>query len=337
MAEIAERKVLIPANAPAREAVERALRNDGWQSVAYGDAREAEDVLSKGAAAAAVVVLGPRDLPSRIEVIKVVRRLCPDAFVVGIGDGGGEANADAVLRSGSTPEELAAAVAAGASVREARLAERVLREKLRVLEERERAQAERIQELEDQCLRLRTWARAAEEQAIRDELTDLYNRRQFMRVAENELDRARRDKSSFAIAMLDIDHFKAYNDAYGHIKGDELLARFGLVLLKNTRRMDTVARYGGEEFILLLPETHESGKGDLNPVRLVERLRQAIERDPILNGPNNTIAPITISAGVVRFPADGRTATVSEMIQEVDVRLFRAKHAGRNRICASAQ
>ena len=335
MVEVAEKKVLIPANAPAREAVERALRNDGWQSVAYGDAREAEDALSKGAAA--VVLLGVGEQPNRVEVIKVVRRLCPDAFVVGIGDGGGDASADAVLRSGATPQELAVAVAAGASVREARSAERALREKLRAIEEQARVQAERILELEDQCLRLRTWARTAEEQAIRDELTDLYNRRQFMRVADNELDRARRDNSSFAIAMLDIDHFKAYNDAYGHVKGDELLAHFARVLLKNTRRMDTVARYGGEEFIILLPETHEAGKVNLDPVRLVERLRQAIERDPILNGQNKTDAPITISAGVVRFPADGRTGTVLEMIQEVDSRLFRAKHAGRNRICASPE
>ena len=249
--------------------------------------------------------------PDRVEVIKVVRRLCPDAFVVGIGDGGGDASADAVLRSGTTPQELAAAVSAGASVREARSAERALREKLQAIEEREReSRPSASWSSRTSALRLRTWARTAEEQAIRDELTDLYNRRQFMRVADNELDRARRDKSSFAIAMLDIDHFKAYNDAYGHVKGDELLAQFARVLVKNTRRMDTVARYGGEEFILLLPETHEAGKVDMDPVRLVERLRQAIERDPILNGPNKTDAPITISAGVVRFPADGRTGTV---------------------------
>ena len=112
-----------------------------------------------------------------------------------------------------------------------------------------------------------------------------------MRVADNELDRARRDKSRFAIAMLDIDHFKAYNDAYGHVKGDELLAQFARVLLKNLRRMDTVARYGGEEFIILLPETHEAGKANLDPIRLVERLRQAIERDPILNGENKRTRP----------------------------------------------
>ncbi len=335
MIEVSEKKVLIPTDAPAREAVESALRNDGWLSVAYGDAREAEDALTKGAAA--VVLLGQGDQPYRVEVIKVVRRLCPDAFVVGIGEGGGDARADAVLRAGTTPEELVVAVAAGASVREARSAERALREKFQAIEEQARVQAGRILELEDQCLRLRTWARTAEEEAIRDELTDLYNRRQFMRVAENELDRARRDKSNFAVAMLDIDHFKAYNDSYGHVKGDELLAQFARVLLKNTRRMDTVARYGGEEFIILLPETHEAGKVNLDPVRLVERLRQAIERDPILNGQNRTVAPITISAGVARFPADGRTGTVLEMIQEVDARLYRAKHAGRNRICASPE
>jgi diguanylate cyclase (GGDEF)-like protein len=336
MAEVSENKVLIPANAPAREAVERALRNDGWQSVAYGDAHEAEDVLS-ASAAAAVVLPELSEQPDRIEVIKVVRRLCPDAFVVGIGDGGGEADADAVLRRGTTPQELAAAVAAGKSVREARSAERALREKLRAVEEQVRVQAERIRDVEEQCLKLRAWATTAEEQAIHDALTDLYNRRQFMRAAEHELDRARRDQSSFAIAMLDIDHFKVYNDTYGHVKADEILAQFARVLLKNTRRMDTVARYGGEEFILLLPETREAGKVNLDPIRVVERLRQAIERDPILNGQSKVNAPITISAGVVRFPADGRTGTVLEMIQEADERMYRAKRAGRNRICASPE
>ncbi len=336
MIEVPEKKVLIPANAPAREAVELALRNDGWQSIAYSDEHEAEDALSKGAAAA-VVLLGSGEQPNRLEVIKVVRRLCPDAFVVGIGDGGGDASADAVLRSGATPQELAVAVAAGESVREARSAERAVREKLSAVEEQVRLQAEHIREIEDQCLRLRAWARTAEEQAIRDELTDLYNRRHFMRVADNELDRARRDQSSFAVAMLDLDHFKAYNDAYGHVKGDEMLAQFARVLVKNTRRMDTVARYGGEEFILLLPETQEAGKVTLDPIRVVERLRLAIERDPMLNGANRGDAPITISAGVVRFPEDGRTGTVLEIIQEVDARLFRAKHAGRNRICASPE
>ncbi len=98
--------------------------------------------------------------------------------------------------------------------------------------------------------------------------------------------------------------------------------------------MDTVARYGGEEFILLLPETAKASK-PFAPVRLIERVREAIESDSLLNGRNRLKAPITISAGIVRYPEDD--ATVAGLIREADTRLLRAKAAGRNRICASRE
>ena len=97
--------------------------------------------------------------------------------------------------------------------------------------------------------------------------------------------------------------------------------------------MDTLARYGGEEFILLLPETASTRQTKFDSLRAMERLRQAIERDETLNGENKLEAPITVSAGLVLYPDDGQT--VEGLIEEADARLFRAKEAGRNRICAA--
>jgi diguanylate cyclase (GGDEF)-like protein len=324
--------LLLPAKTPGRAAAERALRKDGWELLAYEHAAEIERLLSQGPATAVVLFLAGADAEQG-GLLELVRRLCPDAFVVGIGDGAGESAPDAILPETCTWQELVAAVQVAAVTHDIKLAESTLRRKLFETEQQSRTQTERIKELEDECLLLQTWLRTAEEQAFRDELTDLYNRRYFVRAAERELDRALRGDERFAIAMVDIDHFKRYNDLYGHLKGDELLARFAHVLLKNLRRMDTVARYGGEEFILLLPETRSTRHTDFDPLRAVERLRQAVEQDPTLNGENKLSASITVSAGLVRYPEDGQT--VQGLIEAADVRLFRAKDAGRNRVCAT--
>jgi len=327
-----DRTLLLPAKTPRRAAVERALRERGWKLLAYDHDGEVERALLQGAATAVVLFLSEAD-PKDDSLLGVVRRLCPEAFVVGIGKRSGESAADAVLPATCTSKELIAAVEAGAVTHDAKIAGSTLRNKLLDTEQQSRVMADRIKELEDECLLLQTWLRTAEEQAFRDELTDLYNRRYFVKAAERELDRAQRGVTRFAIAMVDIDHFKRYNDTYGHLKGDELLGRFARVVLRNLRRMDTVARYGGEEFILLLPETVPTRQAEFDPLRVMERLRQAIEQDEALNGENKFTAPITVSAGLVLYPEDGQT--VQGLIEEADTRLFRAKEAGRNRVCSA--
>jgi diguanylate cyclase (GGDEF)-like protein len=327
-----ERTLLLPAKTPGRAAVERALRKRGWELIAYDHAGEVEHALLQRPATAVALFISEAD-PKESGVLEVVRRLCPDAFVVGIGDGGGESGADAVLPATCTSKELIAAVQAGAAGHDDKILGSTLRKKLLETEQQAQFLAERIKELEDECLLLQTWLRTAEEHAFRDELTDLYNRRYFVKAAEMELDRARRGAARFSIAMVDIDHFKRYNDSYGHLKGDELLARLARVMLRNLRRMDTLARYGGEEFILLLPETASARQTKFDSLRAMERLRQAIERDETLNGESNLKAPITVSAGLVQYPEDGQT--IGGLIEEADARLFRAKEAGRNRICAA--
>jgi diguanylate cyclase (GGDEF)-like protein len=324
-----EKRILIPADAPRRPEIERALRADGWNACAYSDVRDVESILS-GGAADAVVLQCAGNSQADAELVKVVRHLSPGSFVIGVGAEG--SGFDTALRRESSPEEVAVAARIGAAMREVREAERRLRERLKTMEEENRVQVERIRDLEGQCTTLETWAHAAQELAVHDELTGLYNRRHFVQAADAELERARRKGAIFALAMVDIDRFKHYNDTYGHPTGDLILKQFARVLIHSLRKMDTVARYGGEEFVLLLPETAGVNDG-FDPVRLIERLREAIEKDGLLNGRNRIKAPITISAGVVKYPEDGET--IADLIREADARLFRAKSAGRNRVCWS--
>ncbi len=319
-------RVLIPAAFRDFDAIEQLLRAAGWFALPYADQVEAEAILAR-APATAVLLPAYTGLPLQ-SLIESVRQLCPDAFLVGPGPAPA-VGADFQMRAGCTPAELATALRVGAAMRDARAAERVLLEQLNHVEQQNQIQAERIRALEASCSSLQAWARSAQEQAVRDELTGLYNRRQFLHAAEAELERARRGESCFAIALADIDHFKHYNDRFGHVAGDDLLRHFARVLTKSLRRMDTVARFGGEEFIMLMPEVSPAAGQTFDPARLTERLREAVEQEPVLCEGGS---PVTISAGVVRYPIDGKT--IAELILEVDARLFRAKMGGRNRVCA---
>ena len=325
-----EKFILIPADAPGRGSLEALLRAESWTPLVYdGPAeilRHTTNELPDAAPAAASGGKCARQIVAAIvretagESLAAIRRLNPETFVVGIGSFPASARPDASLRDHCTAQEIVTVTGVGAALFNMRASERELHDRLRV-------QALRITELEEAT-------RHAQELAVRDELTDLYNRRYFRRAAEAEMERSRRYGSRFAMAMVDIDHFKHFNDTYGHVAGDAILQVFARVLERALRRMDTVARYGGEEFILLLPETQERG-GAFDPARLIERIRQAVERDEQLNGKLHPDAPVTISAGVVQYPADGKT--VEELILEVDARLFRAKEGGRNRVCATPE
>ena len=107
----------------------------------------------------------------------------------------------------------------------------------------------------DMVARLRESREQLERLSVTDSLTGLYNRRHLMERLRNETSRARRTGRPFAVLMLDLDHFKEYNDTHGHLGGDEVLTRVAAVLLASTRQVDCVSRYGGEEFLLLLPDT----------------------------------------------------------------------------------
>jgi diguanylate cyclase (GGDEF)-like protein len=157
--------------------------------------------------------------------------------------------------------------------------------------------------------------------SITDGLTGLYNQRYLMEQLEREVQRAARHEHPLSIIMLDIDHFKSYNDTFGHLEGNKLLKEVSRILADNTRHTDIVARFGGEEFCLLLHEVEKQGAA-----RFAQRLIEKIAIHPMPN------RQITVSGGVAAFPVDGETHT--EVLRKADMCLYDAKHGGRNRICS---
>ncbi len=166
----------------------------------------------------------------------------------------------------------------------------------------------------------------AEKMARQDPLTGLSNRRGFLELASMCWSSAARGERSLVMIMMDIDHFKAINDQYGHQAGDDVLIKVSTLLKRNTRASDLVARWGGEEFILLLTET------DIEHARnYAEKLRHAITELKVKTGSHSI--SLTASFGVVRCSTDSK---IVDMIHLADAELYRAKSEGRNRVCVLA-
>jgi diguanylate cyclase (GGDEF)-like protein len=161
-------------------------------------------------------------------------------------------------------------------------------------------------------------------QAVRDPLTTLYNRRYMQEFLERELNSARRKHRPVAVMMLDLDHFKRYNDAVGHAAGDRVLSTVGEILLRSVRAEDIACRYGGEEFTLILPECSLKQAA----VR-AEIIRQRVAETCAGQGDDRANA-ITVSIGVAAF--DETTDRVGLLLKFADDALYDAKRAGRNRV-----
>lgn len=156
--------------------------------------------------------------------------------------------------------------------------------------------------------------------ATTDALTGLKNRRVFDERMDYECERAGRQQAPVSLVLLDVDHFKQYNDAFGHPAGDAVLQEISLILLKQTRAIDCVVRYGGEEFAMILPNTSLEGARSV-----AERCRQAIEQH------RWTARPITASFGIAcRYPVS--PGTQAYLLETADSALYQAKSEGRNRV-----
>ncbi len=160
--------------------------------------------------------------------------------------------------------------------------------------------------------------------SITDGLTKLYNHRYFQDVLKREFSRSHRNKSPLALALLDIDHFKRFNDTYGHQQGDVVLQELARTLRSQVRSLDVVARYGGEEFAVIMPDAVLSVA-----LSVAERLRSAVETHPV-PGPSGPMR-VTISLGVMAVPA-GAVSSHAALIVAADRALYRAKELGRNRV-----
>jgi diguanylate cyclase (GGDEF)-like protein len=163
-----------------------------------------------------------------------------------------------------------------------------------------------------------------ENQSIRDGLTRLFNRH-FMAIAlEREVHRALRSTSPLAVLMIDVDHFKAFNDTFGHEAGDTVLREVAECFRQSVRSEDVVCRYGGEEFIIILPETDEE-----TALERAELIRQAVSKLRVTSK-GEVLRQITVSIGIAMYPAPARDAT--DLVRLADRALYDAKHAGRDRV-----
>ncbi|HNE21424.1 MAG TPA: GGDEF domain-containing protein, partial [Turneriella sp.] len=163
-----------------------------------------------------------------------------------------------------------------------------------------------------------------------DGLTRLTNRRSFIERSQSEFARARRVPiSGISCIMIDIDHFKKINDTLGHHAGDAVLVQTAGLLLASARQYDEVGRYGGEEFAVLLPETTIEVA-----TQVAERLREKIAAQNITV--DGKPVRVTASFGVACFPGEG-VETINDLLKAADAALYKAKHAGRNRVVADAR
>lgn len=156
-----------------------------------------------------------------------------------------------------------------------------------------------------------------EEMAVKDMLTDLFNRRYLMQRFEEEFDRFLRQKNSFGCMIIDIDHFKSVNDKLGHLAGDEVLKEVALRIKNSVRTYDVLARYGGEEFMVILPETTPE-----SALSLAERILHNIKDRPVRD------LTVTVSIGVT--VSDEKDSKIDEIISRADNSLYEAKASGRD-------
>jgi len=219
---------------------------------------------------------------------------------------------------------------------------RDLREKILIEEEWERTKKEFVEKLRErdqyarelQVLRDLYEEKLKEIQKMReeavllsyiDDLTGIYNHRFFIQQLTMEVDRQKRYPTPLSLLMIDIDFFKHYNDANGHLAGDQALKAIAMLIQHGVRQTDIVARYGGEEFAAILINAGREGSK-----RIAERVRRIIAETRF---PNESIQPngdLTVSIGVATFSPSASTLT--DLIREADNALYRAKKAGRNRV-----
>ncbi|MCZ6818852.1 MAG: sensor domain-containing diguanylate cyclase, partial [Calditrichaeota bacterium] len=161
--------------------------------------------------------------------------------------------------------------------------------------------------------------------SLTDPLTGLFNRRYFDNYLDTEIARAKRFEHPLSLVMLDVDHFKNYNDQLGHLNGDHLLVSLAEVLTGTVRRSDIVARYGGEEFCIILPEIARDGA-----LVFSERLRNTISAHPFRKREVQPDGHVSISIGTATYPDDAQAS--NDLVEKADKAMYQAKNNGRNRV-----
>ena len=169
------------------------------------------------------------------------------------------------------------------------------------------------------------YVQSAKEEAVRDSLTGLYNKKYFLERAIEAAQTSSNYNFPLSIFMFDIDNFKNYNDVNGHVEGDYLLKELAQLIKDSSRGTDLIARYGGEEFIVLLQNTDKDGS-----LVYAEKIRNAVERHSFKHREKQPLGFVSISGGVATFPIDGET--IDAIVRHADEALYKSKEAGRNMV-----
>ncbi len=290
--------LIVDDNPEISESMQSFLETMGYLSKTAHSGEEALDLLTKNRFH---VVITDIQLPgmSGFDLTRVVKKQYDIDIIV--------------MTSFSKDYSYEEAIGKGASdfvIKPVRLEELLLRTK-RVLRERELSNdrnnmLEKLQKL-----------------AITDGLTKFYNSRYFYNQLEVETDRANRYDHPLSLLLIDIDHFKRYNDAHGHLEGDKVLVRFSRLVKSCLRVMDSAYRYGGEEFTILLPET--TGKEALT---VAERIRKLTETEKMIPKGKHPVT-VTISIGVTEYL---KKEKLTKFIQRADKAMYLSKQNGRNRV-----
>lgn len=179
-------------------------------------------------------------------------------------------------------------------------------------------------QLQQEMALLRDQVRDLAEKVHTDLLTGLHNYRYFQEVLPLEMERTLRTGQPLSIILLDVDHFKAFNDRWGHEAGNQALQRVGGLINESLRKLDIASRYGGEEFVIILPDTPLK-----QAIKVAERLRAMIEENPLTL--DDTSVTLTVSLGVDEYSFHRGETSVS-LLARTDQWLYQAKQAGRNRV-----
>jgi diguanylate cyclase (GGDEF)-like protein len=279
------------------------LRGAGFFTESAGSAEEALSILQQEPFDLVITDIVLDDKPGSstqgLELTKAVKR---------------DYTADVIVMTGYAADfTYEGAVSIGASdfvIKPVRYEELVLRVQ-RVLRERE---------LTDERARM---MEKLHRLAITDGLTALYNSRHFYSQLELEADRSTRYRHPLALLLLDIDHFKDFNDAYGHLEGDKVLVRFSQIMKSCLRANDSAYRYGGEEFTVILPET-----GAEEARTVAQRIRAALEIEVFVPASGQSVSK-TISIGATEYCPPEDMAT---FIKRADLAMYQSKQQGRNRV-----
>jgi two-component system cell cycle response regulator len=292
------RVLIVDDDEAVRNTMNEYIQTAGYDSQAVSCAEEALEIIGKDEFQ---VIITDIILPAMggLELTKTIRQ---------------NKDSDVIVMTGYSDDySYEEAINIGASdfvIKPVRLEELLLRLK-RVLKERELTK-ERVRMME-KLQRL----------AVTDGLTKLYNSRSFYSQLETEVDRYNRYKHPLALLLLDLDHFKEYNDNFGHLEGDKVLVRFSQIIKSCLRTNDSAYRYGGEEFTVILPET-----AGAEARTVAQRIRAALEAERF-SPENGKDVRITISIGVTEYHPQEELST---FIQRADKAMYLSKQNGRNKV-----